>query len=125
MENRTVISVDINNFSEAVDGKDCVETAQYLSTFYKFVGDEVVQNLWRVVKTKGDSILITAPENITNESVTVFHNNISKSYQVTTRYRSCDVIDKEIKIGNYCCLDIFGSDIDQLFLGDDKTTTLQ
>lgn len=120
----TVISVDLNNCQE-IHGEDPLISSKSLTSFYLFTSEEAVNKGWRVVKTNGDSLLIATSEPVDKNQIQNFHNRVSTSYKIRTTYRNCRYMEQEIKIGDYCCKDIFGNDINQLFIVDDITTVLQ
>ena len=72
----------------------------------------------------GDSVLISSEINNTPKDIEQLHKSILREYIVSLFYRECDVIEKKVIINNYSCLDIFGHNINNLFLNDFLTIKL-
>ena len=49
---------------------------------------------------------------------------MEKKYNVTLFNRKCDFAEKEIIINNNFCFDVFGKDINRMFLNDVSTNKL-
>ena len=72
----------------------------------------------------GNSMLISAELNNILVDLEQFYKAIGKKYNVTLFNRKCDFVEKEIIIINYFCFDVFGKDINRLFLNDVSTNKL-
>jgi class 3 adenylate cyclase len=117
----TIVKVDINGFAKETKNKSPNETAEYLGSFYQYIAKNVHRNGWNFVKAMGDCILISIPQKVSSESVEKFYSDIKDKYNVSIQYRMCTFAIKQIEIGNYKCTDIFGDDINNLFLADKET----
>jgi len=115
-----IIKVDIIGFGSLSKQMSLSESADYLFNYYEHISSNM-PNGWDFIKTIGDSVLISAPENETSNMIEQFHSTLSESYNISTHYRQCSYIKRQIEIGSYKCLDAFGEDINGLFLADQKT----
>jgi class 3 adenylate cyclase len=121
MADGVVIAIDIKGFARESKGKDSDELAAYLSAFYSLVAERSSTNDWAFVKTMGDCVLLTAPTGTSHEDIERFHNQVAEQYPVKTTSRVCAYTVRDICVGNYKCNDIFGHDINKLFMADAET----
>ena len=121
MKASIIIIVDIKDFSNILKLGCSEDIAHYLSTYYNCIENNLIPLCWKIVKTMGDVVLISAEINNTEKDLKLFHKTISEKYNVTLKYRKCEIIEKDVVFDNYSCLDIFGHDINNLFLNDHLT----
>ena len=122
MKESTIIKVDIKGFNNRAQTEASEETANYILNYYQTIQDIISQHGWRFIKGMGDCVLISADSN--TENITKLYEELSKEYSIYLCYRQCRFAEKQISVGQYSCLDIFGKDINNLFLCDSLTKTL-
>jgi len=120
MTKGTIVKIDINGFTKLIKGKTLNETAEFMVSFYRYVAKHIHSD-WNFVKTIGDCVLISIPKEVADESIEQFHSTIKDKYDVSTQYRKCRFVIETVQIGSYKCTDIFGYDINRLFMSDAET----
>lgn len=121
MTMRTIIKVDINGFSKTAEMSTAGELADYLQAYYQRACDLGQGHGWTFIKTIGDCVLFSAE---LQDAVAVFYNDLSKDYDVSLDYRDCDCAERVLSFDDYQCNDIFGPDINLLFMSDQRTRHL-
>lgn len=116
----TIIKVDIRDFNEQTQPLSAEQTADFLETYYAFVVDAIAKYKWRMVKTMGDGLLISV-EGKDSSRIRDFYDVLRREYNASCQYRHCEYEEREISIGEFKCLDVFGKDINNLFLHDEET----
>ena len=116
--------VDIKDFRKEIKSDAPEYRADYLYTYYRFIMDNIAHLKWRFIKGLGDSVLISADVNNRPDDINTFYKIISKKYNVILLYRKCNFVEKNINIDSYSCFDVFGDDINYLFLNDSSTIEL-
>lgn len=119
-----VLTIDIKGFHRRAQFLTPAETAQYLVGFYRYVLAMLPTPDWRLVKTMGDCVVVVAATNAAHSQIQALHSAVSQRYPVTTHARLCHYAETPVRIGAYTCQDIFGQDLNQLFLHDAATTRL-
>lgn len=122
MKKSTIIKIDIKGFNKMAQAEDPKATSDYISTYYQDIHSIISDHGWRFIKGIGDCVLISANSN--TENINKLYEELSKKYNISICYRQCSYVDKQISIGQYSCLDVFGKDINNLFLCDSLTKTL-
>ncbi len=102
--------------------EDPEETSDYISNYYQAIYSTISHHGWRFIKGIGDCVLISADSN--TENINKLYEELSKKYSISLCYRQCSYAEKQISIGQYSCVDIFGKDINNLFLCDSLTKNL-
>ena len=124
--NTVLLNIDIKGFVQLSAGKTTTETANLLDSFYQTAAAAMPAS-FRIVKATGDSLLVAIEVGLAEgieAEIRELKSTLDKSNQVRISYRPCSVAVKEIQIGDYNCLDVFGTDVNGLFLNDEKTTVL-
>jgi adenylate/guanylate cyclase family protein len=124
MENATVMFVDLKDFNKQSQAEDPVATGEFLAGFYAYTEECIASKGWRFVKAIGDGILIVATGEAESGKVQAFYDQLSKKYNASVIYRTCQFVAQTIEIDSYRCNDIFGKDICNLFMKDSKTAKL-
>ena len=122
MKKSTIIKLDIQGFNKQAQNESPDSTADYILEYYESIQKFVLQYNWTFIKGIGDCVLISAETNL--DCIEQFFNELSKKYQVVCHYRVCEYAQKNIKFGSYQCSDVFGKDINNLFLNDHLTTRI-
>ena len=124
MKKSIVITVDIMGFTKLSHSQSPEKTANYITSYYKLVQSLVARYNWRFVKGIGDCVLISADLNVPMSRLNEFYETLSKEYDVNVFFRKCEYCEQLVAIGDYSCLDIFGKDINNLFLDDPSTVKI-
>jgi len=124
-KNSTIIKVDITKFNSLAQSTESSETANYLRRYYELLFKLSTGNGWEIIKTIGDCVLITAPDNGSAEIVEDFCANIRSEFDVTVHYRKCSFEEVEFSYNDYSCKDVIGKDINNLFMEDSSTMVVK
>ena len=119
----TIIKIDIRDFNEHTQPLSAEQTADFLETYYAFVIDAITKYKWRIVKTMGDGLLISV-EGKESSRIKDFYEVLRREYNASCQYRLCDYEERVISIGEFQCRDVFGKDINNLFLHDEETVLI-
>ncbi len=117
----TIIKVDIDGYNAVAQSNAPEDTADYLLQYYDAVFALCKENGWEIIKTMGDCVLITAPDNAIPETVNSFCNKLGSAYSVNVHYRKCSFEEIDVAYSNFACRDVFGKDINNLFMEDSLT----
>ena len=77
MKASTIIIVDIKDFSNILKSGSSDDIAHYLSTYYNCIENNIIPLCWKIVKTMGDTVLISAEINNTERDLKLFYKTIS------------------------------------------------
>ncbi|MDM8543023.1 adenylate/guanylate cyclase domain-containing protein [Desulfococcaceae bacterium HSG9] len=124
VQKATIIKIDINGFINAVQSDSPQDMADFLNNYYQSVWERANRLNWRFIKSIGDCVLLLAETNDSAENIEQFFEDVSNNYDVTLHYRECRFAEKEFKISSYSCVDVFGKDINKLFMNDPATKQL-
>ncbi|MBL7014072.1 MAG: hypothetical protein ISR83_06600 [Candidatus Marinimicrobia bacterium] len=123
----TLLNIDIKNFKRKSESLTHAEIKQRLLSFYKLIENELTSLPWEIVKTIGDAVLINCHSQLTDslkQQIDAFFTKMTENFDVTVLYRECEVENEKIKIRSYQCNDVFGKDVNNLFVQDEKCTRL-
>ena len=120
----TIIKIDINGFNKIAQSMSPHETMLYLRRYYELVFSAASELGWKFVKTLGDCVLLSAEEDTPHDKISAFHDSILGRFDINTNYRLCEFEESRFVLGDYCCTDTIGKDINNLFLGDSATVML-
>lgn len=121
MQKATIVDIDILGSNKQNQTESPRETADYFLIYYQETNSIISQYNWRIIKTLGDTILILAGQNTEIENIQSLYDKISDKYNIRMKYRLCEYIEEQINFDQYSCLDVFGKDINNLFLNDEHT----
>ena len=113
--------MDISGFNKFSQSESPEKIADYIASYYKLIQSLVARYNWRFIKGIGDCVLISADLNVPMSRLKEFYETLSKEYAINVFFRKCEYYEQLVAIGDYSCLDIFGKDINNLFLGDSST----
>lgn len=123
MPESVIIKIDIMGFNKKAQAENPEDTSEYIYEYYQRIENAISKYDWRFIKGMGDCVLISSC-NDSSDHIAEFYEEISKVYNIALCYRLCRYVEKEIKIGDYSCTDVFGKDVNNLFLCDHLTTKL-
>lgn len=121
MQKATIVEIDILGSNKQNQTESPRETADYFLIYYQETNSIISQYNWRIIKTLGDTILILAGQDTEIENIQSLYDKISDKYNIRLKYRLCEYIEEPINFDQYSCLDVFGKDINNLFLKDEHT----
>lgn len=120
----TLISVDILGSNVAAQLESSEKTAQYLCDYYDLVAEKISIYGWRIVKTMGDCVLISAESNATVDNINALFGALKSDYDIRLCHRECVFEELEVSFEKYSCVDIFGKEVNNLFMKDALTMRL-
>ena len=124
MQKATIIEVDILGSNKQNQTESPRETAEYFLNYYQEANSIITQYNWRIIKTLGDTVLISAGQDSEIENIQSLYDKLSKKYNIRLKYRTCEFIEEQINFNQYSCLDVFGKDINNLILNDEQTNRM-
>tara|TARA_Y100000590_G_C15381022_1_gene886312 strand:- start:498 stop:728 length:231 start_codon:yes stop_codon:yes gene_type:complete len=76
MKSTTVIIIDIKEFAK--ETKDAIpeKIAHYLKAYYELIAKNITPLGWKMIKTMGDSVIVTAPNNNSETKIKNFYTKI-------------------------------------------------
>jgi hypothetical protein len=119
----TIIKIDLVDFNDTIQQMSPAESVAYLDKYYALVNETAGKFGWRIIKTMGDCVMLSA-ESKDSARVKSFFEKIQPEYRVSCQYRDCEYEESSLKYGDFQCLDVFGKDINNLFLHDKETGLL-
>ena len=120
----TLLNIKIQGFNKQAQHQSDLEIREYLVGYYEAVEQECVKYKWQIVKTMGDCVFVNSESKLTKETSLNLKNMFEKlklNYPMLIRYRECEIERASINIGRFCCNDVFGKDVNNLFLNDEYT----
>jgi hypothetical protein len=121
LKESTIIKFDINGFNAVAQSGSPQETASYLRSYYDHISASISGLGWKIVKTIGDCVLVSAEQNATQENISVVCKELRNSFDISTYYRACHFEEAEYSYDDYSCKDVIGKDINNLFMEDNFT----
>lgn len=119
----TIIKIDMVDFNDVTQKMSAPEASEYLLKYYALVESHATKFGWRIIKTMGDCVMLSA-ESKDSGRVKSFFDKIQPEYRVSCQYRDCEYEETVLKFGAFQCTDVFGKDINNLFLHDEETSLL-
>ena len=123
-----IVRIDIRGFAKDCASRSDDEVARTLQQFYARVFEHADRLGFEIVKTMGDCVLLIAPgdgEAGDVAAIELLHAAVGAAFEINTAYRRCTFTRATIQHGDYACRDVFGRDINALFMNDGETVKLR
>ncbi len=120
----TIIKIDINGFNSVAQAGSPQDTAIYLRSYYDRIYSVMSAHGWKIIKTIGDCVLVSAEENAAQEKISEIFKTLRTSFDISSCYRVCQFEEAEFSYDDYSCKDVIGKDINNLFMEDSSTVVL-
>ena len=120
----TLLNISIQGFNKQAQHQSDLEIRDYLVGYYEAVEQECVKYKWQIIKTMGDCVFVNSESKLTSETslhLKYLYEILKLNYPILIRYRECEIERASINLGGFCCNDVFGKDVNNLFLNDDFT----
>jgi len=93
----------------------------YLVGYYDFIGSKLVDRDGRLIKTIGDCVLVELDRGTSLDQIMDLYREIKEAYEIGMSYRMCRYVERRLQYGDYSVRDVFGSDVNGLFMRDEET----
>jgi hypothetical protein len=120
----TLLNIDIQGFNKQAQHQSEDEIRDYLVGYYEAVEQECVKYKWQIIKTMGDCVFVNSESKLTSETslhLKYLFEILKPNYPILIRYRECEIERASINLGAFFCNDVFGKDVNNLFLNDEFT----
>ena len=116
--NTMLLNINIQGFNKQAQHQSDLEMRDYFVGYYEAVEQECVKYKWQIIKTMGDCVFVNSESKLTSKTSLNLKNMFEKlkhNYPILIRYREYEIERASINLGAFCCNDVFGKDVNNLF----------